>query len=103
MVRLTPEVAAAAEDAAGLQAQLETAKARQQEIFSKETRTSQFGSEEERDAWIDEEVKSVRSVQVLVTWAFILCMCTCHCLRDHFCNVLGTTHRMVCSSQRACA
>ena len=98
MVRLTPEVAAAAEDAAGLQVQLETAKARQQEIFSKETRTSQFGSEEERDAWIDEEVKSVRSVQALVTWAFILCMCTCHCLRDHFCNILGTTHRMVFSS-----
>ena len=63
VVQLTPEVASAAEDAAGLQAQLETAKARQQDIFSKETRTSQFASEEERDAWIDEEIKSLRSVQ----------------------------------------
>lgn len=45
------------------QCEYDRALARQQELFGKRTRKSQFGSEKERDKWLDTEIKSLKKTQ----------------------------------------
>ena len=59
--RVEPQLQKVTKDQELHQAEHDAAKARQEDLFSKQTRTSQFSSEEQRDRWIDSELKSLSS------------------------------------------
>lgn len=60
---IQPKLVAVASEQEGYEKDLERARGRQEALFGKQTRTSQFSSVDERNTWIDDEIKSLRTAQ----------------------------------------